>query len=80
MSEYYIRTAGPDRYTVTKFEGSDQPAQQYEVELVARGGKWLQADCTCPAFSHGKRRPCKHFAMVLEFIENDCATPFSIIR
>lgn len=45
--------------------------QTYEVESLnpKNAGTWYKVDlekneCSCPAWQHGGRRPCKHISMV----------------
>lgn len=72
--EYIISNIGPSLYRVSKFEGGEQPKDQYDVDMSKKN-----KPCKCLAWKSGKTRPCKHGAMVQAFIDAGEPNDFVIL-
>lgn len=78
--EYYIKRSsdGPNTFQVSKFEGDEQPKNEYRV--VFHPVKLYISKCDCMAWRSKHTRPCKHIAMVQEFINAGEPQPFLLRR
>ena len=65
-TEYYIKHAGAQAFTVSKFDGGEAPLEVYNVDysLSQKLRGKPASRCDCMAWRSGKRRPCKHIDMV----------------
>ena len=71
--EYYVRrSVGGHAFDVSKFDNFG-PLRLYEVH-------YPNGSCECMAWRSNKTRPCKHFAMVKEFIAAGEPQPFLLRR
>ena len=74
--EYYVKRThnAPNEFQVSKFEGGEQPENEYRVLwhfTSAVGNK-----CDCMAWRSKRTRPCKHIRMVEAFINAGEPIPY----
>ena len=74
--EYYIKRTNnaPNEFQVSKFEGDEQPENEYRVLYhfaSSTGNK-----CECMAWRSKRTRPCKHITMVRAFINAGEPIPY----